>query len=289
MILYKDYNKIPSCPGVYRFYDINKTLIYVGKAKNLQKRVASYFKSNINNIKTIQLVKLIHFIDYIIVDSEKDALFLENNLIKENKPKYNILLKDNRSYPYIVITHDPYPSITITENLTGNNFFFGPFSNYDLMHQILDIIKITFQLRTCSYDLTDDNIANKKYKVCLKYHLGECSGVCEGKITKENYITQCNNVINFLNGNITTIKKKIKTLMLQNAKNMNYKIAQKYKKQLESIDEYNSKSITSNPKMQNFDVYYHEEDNEKKYCCYMIIKNGQIIFQNAYMINEDTI
>lgn len=284
MIDVSEYKSLPSSPGVYRFYDRDKVLIYVGKARNIRSRVASYFAKNIDSPKTKQLVDLVCFIDYVVAFSEEDAFLLENNLIKENRPKYNILLKDAKAYPYIVITKEEYPRLLVTERkMEKGAFSFGPFSEYNFVDNIVSIVKDVFHVRTCNHMLTSENITKKKYKVCLKYHIGQCSGICEGLVSQDDYSQECDNAIDFLKGHIIKVKRVLRSKMNSAAKDMNYKLAQKYKEQVEAIDAYRSHSVVTNTKDFNVDVFYCEHDDTAFYVCYMIVKNGKIIFEKSFV------
>lgn len=275
----KEIKKIPQDPGVYRFFNKNKKLIYVGKAKNLHKRVFSYFNKTAKSPKTLKLVEDIKYFDFSIVNNENEAFLLENNLIKENKPLYNILLKDSKSYPYIILTKETFPRLIVAERLDIEyESFFGPFSDRQMMYDILNLIKNICQLRTCKYSLSEEDMQKGKYKICLEYHLGNCCGVCEKKISSSEYKKKIAIAKNILHGNFSDIKKTLKQQMLQLSKLQDYKKAQKYKEKLEAIEKYQAKSIISNPKNNSFDVFYCEKFEDKILICFMIIKNGLIIF-----------
>ena len=283
----KDIKKTPEDPGVYRFFNGNKKLIYVGKAKNLRKRVSSYFNKTTKSPKTLKLVENIRYFDFSIVNNENEAFLLENNLIKENNPLYNILLKDSKAYPYIILTKEPFPRLIVAERLNVDyESFFGPFSDRQMMYDILNFIKSICQLRTCKYFLSEEDIQKKKYKVCLEYHLGNCCGICEKKISSLEYQKKIAIAKNILHGKIGDIKKTFKKQMLQFSKAQEYKKAQKYKEKLEAIENYQSNSIISNPKNNNFDVFYYEEFEDKILICFMIIKNGLIIFIKKDVIDN---
>lgn len=286
-----DIVNFPQSPGVYKFFDKNKVLIYVGKAKNLKKRVSSYFNKTSKSNKTLNLVKKIRYIDFIVVNTENEAFLLENNLIKKDKPFYNILLKDSKTYPYIILTNDEFPKILISEHLDNNcDYYFGPFSDRDIMNNIIDIIKKLCQLRICKHSISIDDVEKNKYKVCLEYHLGNCCGICEKKIPIEDYKDRVLLAKDILKGNLNTIKNDTKKKMLIHSKLREYKLAQKYKDKLDAIERYNSKSIISNPVSKNFDVFYCEEDEDNVFICYMIIKNGMIIFvKNDVLCKSDYI
>lgn len=274
-----EFRKLPEKSGVYRFYDIDKTLIYIGKAKNLRSRVSSYFINNNKSVKTLNLVRNIEYINFTIVNNEHEAFLLENNLIKEFKPRYNILLKDSKSYPYIVVTNEDYPRLLPVEHLLDDyKFIFGPFSNRSLMHELLEFIRKTCKIRNCKYNITDDDIKNNKYNLCLEYHIENCCGICKNLISKEDYLKNIDKAINILKGNLINIKKEIKLKMLEASKKEQYKLAQRYKNELEAIFNYEAKSIVSSTDFKNFDVFYIEKDENTIYCNYLIIRGGLIIF-----------
>ncbi len=271
---------IPPMPGVYTFFDSNKKLIYVGKAKNLNRRVVSYFIRNDKTPKTLRMVKDIKFFDFSVVNSENEALLLENNIIKQNKPIYNILLKDSKGYPYLILTAEEFPRIVIAEHLDKVEYkcFFGPFSDRHMMYNLLEIIKKTCLLRTCKHNITQEKINNNKYKVCLEYHLNNCCGVCEQHIDSKEYNNNVLLAIEILNGNFKKIKKKVTAQMLQYSKQRAYKLAYACKEKLDTITQYEHRSIISNPDMQDCDVFYCEQYGDKLLVVYMIIKHGMIIF-----------
>ena len=185
-----DYLELPDKPGIYKFLDRDATIIYVGKAKNLRKRVSSYFtKSNLDNRKTFRLVSEIIQLEFVIVSSEFDALLLENNLIKEHQPRYNILLKDDKSFPSICITNERFPRIYSTRRIDHQKGeYFGPYTSVKAMNGVLDLIRKLYKIRTCKYNLSEENVSNKKYKVCLEYHIGNCLGPCEGLQSESDYL-----------------------------------------------------------------------------------------------------
>ena len=274
-----EFRKLPEKSGVYRFYDINKVLIYIGKAKNLKSRVSSYFLNNNKSVKTLNLVKNIEYINFTVVNNEHEAFLLENNLIKEFKPRYNILLKDSKSYPYLVITNEEFPRILPVEHLLDDyKFIFGPFSNRSLMNELLEFIRKTCKIRNCKYNITEKDIKNDKFQLCLEYHIENCCGICKNLISKDDYLKNIDKAINILNGNLTNIKKEIRLKMLESSKKEQYKLAQRYKNDLESISNYEAKSIISSTDFKNFDVFYIEKNENIIYCNYLIIRGGLIIF-----------
>ena len=276
---YFDYKKLPEKSGVYRFYNKNKDLIYIGKAKNLKSRVSSYFINNNKSIKTYNMVKNIEYINFTVVNNEHEAFLLENNLIKQFKPRYNILLKDNKTYPYLIITNEEYPKIIPTETIPEDYMYiFGPFSNRTLMHELLEFIRKTCKIRNCKYNINSEDIKKNKYTLCLEYHIENCSGICKHLISKKEYDESINKAIDILNGNLSGIKKNLKKKMLECSKKELFKLAQKYKTELEYISNYEAKSVISNTNFKDCDVFYIEEDDKIIYCNYLIIRGGLIIF-----------
>ena len=275
----EDIKKIPKLSGVYKFYNIKKELIYIGKAKNLNSRIESYFSNTSKTTKTASLVNNIKYINFTIVNTEHEAFLLENNLIKEFQPRYNILLKDNKTYPYIVITNEEYPRIISTETLNDKyKYIFGPFSNRTLMHDIISFITKIFKIRTCKYNLNGKDIEINKFQLCLEYHIENCCGICKNIITKEEYLLLIEKVVDVLKGNLNKIKSEIKNKMNEYAKKEQYKLAQKYKNKLQLLSDYESNSIISNPKLKDIDILVTETSENKILCSYMIIKGGMIIF-----------
>ena len=285
------YKDIPKYPGVYKYYDSDMNLIYVGKAKNLNSRVSSYFKGRHDACsKTYKLVEHIRYIEFIVVNSEHEALLLENNLIKQYRPRYNVLLKDSKTYPYIVLTDEEYPRFIVTERLPERyGCFFGPFSDRSMMNDIVEMIKSLYHIRTCKLSLTTDGIQGGKYVECLEYHLGNCGGVCQNRISKRDYSDACNMAVVFLKGDFVCARKRLKRLMMQAAKDMNFKSAQRYKDQLKSLYNYTSKSIISNPKNKDFDVFVVDNNSGDVFVCYMIISGGMLIFidKNRFEVSEN--
>ncbi len=287
----KDIKKIPDSSGVYVFYNIDKEIIYIGKAKNLNSRVSSYFEKNNKTIKTHNLAMNVKYINFTIVRNEHEAFLLENNLIKKFKPRYNILLKDNKTYPYLVITSEIAPRLVPTENI-GNDYkyVFGPFSNRSFMNDLYSFIIKICKIRTCKRDLDEDKIKNNKYKVCLEYHLGNCCGICQDYVSLVEYNNRVNSAINILKGNFKEIKTALKKKMADYSKNEQYKAAQRCKNDLDEIMSYESKSVISNPKLKDLDVFYVEKDGEDIYCTYFIIKCGLVVFtKNDVFFNIDEV
>ncbi|BDD00231.1 excinuclease ABC subunit UvrC [Persicobacter psychrovividus] len=271
-------NTLPEKPGIYRYFNQDNTLIYVGKAKNLKKRVQSYFfNKNRHDRKTLRLVNEIHHLEITIVDSELDALLLENNHIKAYQPKYNILLKDDKSYPYIVITNEPFPKVFSTRQYKkGYGIFYGPFSNVRSMHTILELIRELFHIRTCSHNLSERNIQAGKFEVCLEYHIKKCFGPCVGKQSEENYLQDIDQIKNILKGKLGPAKSYFKTQMNLAAENLEFEKAQTFKHKLELLEQFQAKSIITNPKYEDIDVFAIKSDEQSAFVHYMKIINGAI-------------
>lgn len=279
---------LPQEAGVYRFYDKNEVLLYVGKAKNLKNRVSSYFNSSKQHSqKTQNLVKQIVSIHFTVVNTEYDALLLENSLIKEHQPKYNILLKDDKTYPYILLTNERFPRILVTRQVEKNKgTYFGPFSNVKSMQTILDLIKEIYPLRTCSLHLSKNNINNKKFKVCLEYHVKNCLGPCENLQTEEDYNEKIAQVRQILAGNLSTAKHYFKEQMQKFAENWEFEQAEICKQKLGRLEQYQSKSLIVNPNIENIEVLTIISSEEICYLNYIKIKNGAMIYTNNLEIKR---
>lgn len=274
----KEYGKLPKQPGVYKFLNIEGKIIYVGKAKNLVSRVSSYFtKTSDVNRKTKRLVAEIVEIEFTIVNSEFDALLLENNLIKENKPKYNILLKDDKSFPSICVTKERFPQIYSTRRIDRTKGdYFGPYSSVKAMNSVLELIRKLYKIRTCNFCLSSKNIENKKFKVCLEYHLGNCLGPCEGLQDEESYLIEINNAKQILSGQVSAVVTHTKALMKQAAESLNFEEAQKFKNNIELLDRFQNKSLIVNQKIEDLDVIGVISDSDHFYINYIRITNGAI-------------
>lgn len=269
---------LPDNPGVYQYYDKEDKILYVGKAKNLKKRVSSYFNKVHDNGKTNVLVRKIVTIKHIVVSSEQDALLLENNLIKKLQPRYNVLLRDDKTYPWICIKKEPFPRIFPTRRMIKDGSeYFGPYTNFKTVNTILDLIKELYPLRTCNYDLTENNIDKGKYKVCLEFHIGNCKGGCEGYETAEHYQIQVNAIREILKGNFKESLKDFKSKMQEFAANMQFEEAQKIKEKIEVLENYQSRSTVLNPKISNIDVFSIISDETMAYVNFLQIAHGAII------------
>jgi len=269
---------LPDNPGVYQYYDKDGKILYVGKAKNLKKRVASYFNKVHDNGKTNVLVKKIVEIKHIVVASEQDALLLENNLIKKLQPRYNISLKDDKTYPWICIKKEPFSRIFPTRRMIKDGSeYFGPYTNFKTINTLLDLIKELYPLRTCNYDLKESNIQSGKFKVCLEFHIGNCKGPCEGYELLENYQKQVDAIREILKGNFKDSLRDFKAKMNEFAANMQFEEAQKVKEKIEVLENYQSRSTVLNPKISNVDVFSIVSDESMAYVNYLQIAHGAII------------
>ncbi|WP_339888743.1 excinuclease ABC subunit UvrC [uncultured Flavobacterium sp.] len=278
---------LPDNPGVYQYFDKDDKIIYVGKAKNLKKRVSSYFTKNHDNYKTSVLVKKIVSIKHIVVATESDALLLENNLIKKLQPRYNILLKDDKSYPWICIKNEPFSRIFPTRRVTKDGSeYYGPYTNFKIVNTILEMIKELYPLRTCNYDLSQANIKSGKYKVCLEYHIGNCKGPCEGLESLENYQKQVEAIRQILKGNFKDSLKEFKIQMKEFAADMQFEAAQKVKEKIEVLENYQAKSTVLNPKLSNIDVFSIVSDETMAYVNFLQISHGAIVRSHTMEIKK---
>jgi excinuclease ABC subunit C len=278
---------LPNQPGVYQYFDANGTIIYVGKAKDLKKRVSSYFTKTHENGKTRILVKKIANIKHIVVETETDALLLENNLIKKYQPRYNVLLKDDKSYPWICIKNERFPRIFQTRRLIKDGSeYFGPYTSVKTVYTLLDLIKGLYQLRTCNYDLSQEKIDAGKYKVCLEYHLGNCKGACEGHETVDEYDKNIIAIREILKGNFKDSLQRFKQQMNEFAKVMLFEEAQKVKEKISVLENYQSKSTIVNPKINNVDVFSIVSDESYAYVNFLQISLGSIIRSHTLEIKK---
>ena len=270
---------LPSLSGVYLFRDSGNRVIYVGKAKNLKKRVSSYFsKRKFDNNKLRVLVRQIRKVDHIVVETESDALLLENNLIKEYRPRYNVLLKDDKSFPYICIKKEPFPRVFSTRNpIKDGSSYYGPYTSAYMVRTILDLIKQLYPLRNCNYHLSNENIDSGKFKVCLEYHLGNCKGPCVGKQESEDYENNIQQIKNILKGNIRGVQDFLKERMKTQAKEFAYEEAQKTKEKLETIEKYQSKSTIVNPSIRDLDVISFVDNPKYAVSNYIKVVNGAVV------------
>lgn len=269
---------LPSSPGVYQYFDASGTIIYVGKAKNLKNRVSSYFNKNQDNGKTILLVKRIVDLHYIVVETENDALLLENSLIKKYLPKYNIQLKDDKTYPWICVKKEPFPRVFSTRRVVKDGSkYFGPYTNVKVLNTLLALLKELFPIRNCAYDLSEKNISQKKFRVCLEYHIGNCKGPCEGKESESEYNADIIQIENIAKGNLNPVISYLKESMQEYAANYAFEQAQKIKEKIESLERYRAKSTIVSPTIDQVDVITLVEDEKSFFVNYLVINKGAII------------
>ena len=281
-------HRLPDSPGVYRFYNSDNELIYIGKAKNLKKRVNSYFtKAAGVNMKTLRLVSEIKAIEYTVSDTEFDALLLENNFIKQNQPKYNILLKDDKTFPYICILKERFPRIIYTRKyIPEQGEYFGPYSSVSAMKNVLDLIRKLYSIRTCSLMLTQQNIEQQKFKVCLEYHIGNCKGPCIGAQSEQEYHEEIEQARNILKGDISIVHQYFKNQMQQAAVNMGFERAQRYKEKLHTLERFQSKSMVVNRSLTDIDVLTISSTEAYAYINYLQIKEGAIVFSKSVEVKK---
>ncbi|WP_322970920.1 excinuclease ABC subunit UvrC [Faecalibacter sp. LW9] len=269
---------LPETPGVYQYYNKNGDLLYVGKAKNLKRRVNSYFNKTHDSKRLRVLVSNIDNIETINVNSEYDALLLENNLIKEHQPRYNILLKDDKTYPWICIKNERFPRLFSTRNvIKDGSEYYGPYSSVKMMKILLGLIKELYQIRTCSYDLSEKNIENDKYKVCLEYHIGNCQGPCEGFQSEEDYNAQINGIRSIIKGEFSEAKNYLNDKMLHYASQLEFEKAQMIKDKLDTLHKYQARTTIVSPTITNVDVFSITSDAEYAYINFMKIHHGAIV------------
>jgi excinuclease ABC subunit C len=278
---------IPHQPGCYKYYDEQSELLYVGKAKDLRKRVSSYFNKSVDNYKTRRLVTLINTIDFTVTDSEHDAFLLENSLIKHYQPKFNIELKDDKTYPYIVIKKEDFPRVFFTRRvIRDGSEYLGPFTGLGRVRELLELVKQNITLRTCNLKLTPANIAKGKFKVCLEYHLGNCKGPCEGLQSAADYAENLQQVRHVLKGNFGDVIRFLKDEMATYATNMQFEKAQVVKQKIDSLQTYQSKSTIVNPRLDNLDVACILSDANYFYVNYMMVAKGSIVHAKTIQIEK---
>lgn len=269
---------IPHQPGIYKYFDAGNELLYVGKAKDLRKRTASYFTKSLVSYKTHELVNRIKRVEFTITNNEADAFFLENALIKEFQPRFNIDLKDDKSFPYIVIKKEPFPRVFLTRNkINDGSEYLGPFTSVAKVRELLTFIKQNVALRTCKLNLTPNNISKGKFKVCLEYHLGNCKGPCEAFQTEEQYADALNQVRNILKGNLQPVIQHYKNEMLQLAARLDFEKAELVKKKIDHLENYQSRSVIVSRHISNVDVFSILKDGDTAYVNYLMVSNGTIV------------
>ncbi|MDH7463780.1 excinuclease ABC subunit UvrC [Chitinophagaceae bacterium 26-R-25] len=276
---------IPTNPGIYKYFDNKDELIYVGKAKSLRKRVSSYFSKTFVNYKTHELVQRITKIEFTIVDSEQDAFLLENSLIKQFQPKYNINLKDDKSYPFIVIKREPFSRIFLTRRkLNDGSKYLGPFTSVGRVRELIEFIKQNIPLRTCKLNLTETNIKRGKFKVCLEYHLGNCKGPCEGLQSLEDYNAGLLQIENILKGNLGPILQQFRQQMKAHAEGMAFEKAEMMRKKIEHLESYQAKSVIVSRHLGTMDVFSILKDGDLAYVNYLMIQNGTVVQTNTIQL-----
>ena len=268
---------LPDKPGVYQFMDNSGNIIYVGKAKNLKKRVGSYFSKNQTG-KTNALLKRTEQIRHIVVDNESDALFLENNLIKKHQPRYNILLKDDKTFPWICIKNEPFPRIFSTRNvIKDGSFYFGPYTSGLMVKTLITLIRQLYQLRTCSHNLIKENINSGKFKVCLEFHIGNCKAPCVGRQSEADYSESIVQIRDILKGNISSVIDHLKNQMITLSRELRFEEAQKIKEKIELLSRYKSRSTIVSTIIKNVDVFGYTEDSGSAYINYLKVSHGAVI------------
>lgn len=268
---------LPETPGVYQYFNKEGTIIYVGKAKNLKRRVSSYFNKEHDSIKTRMLVKHIHDLKYIVVNTETDALLLENNLIKQYQPRYNVLLKDGKTYPWLCITKEPFPRVFRTRQIIKGAEYFGPYSSVYVLNTLLELIQEIYPVRTCRLPLTPDKIAAGQFKVCLQYHIKNCKGCCEGLQSQEEYMGIINEIKEIAKGNSHNITDYLLQEMQRLATELKFEEAQSLKEKYDAIVKYQAKTVITTIHDDNLDVYGYEEDDNSAYINMLHIVKGSIV------------
>jgi excinuclease ABC subunit C len=279
---------LPEQPGVYQFYDKNGTILYIGKAKNLKKRVSSYFsRKKFESFKVKVLVNRVKDLKFIVVESESDALLLENNLIKKHQPRYNILLKDDKTFPWICVKNEPFPRVFSTRTvIQDGSQYYGPYTSAYAVKVLLNLIRQLYQLRTCKLSLTDENIKKGKFKVCLEYHIGNCQGPCVGLQSREAYDENINQIRNIIKGNLHEVISHLKTEMEYRASLFQFEEANRLKEKIEILSRYQSKSTIVNPSIHDVEVYSIINDEKEAYVNYLKVVKGAIIQAHTVEIKK---
>ena len=269
---------IPVQPGIYKYFDSQDELLYVGKAKHLRKRVSSYFSKTFTTYKTHELVQRIARIEFTIVNSEQDAFLLENSLIKQYQPRFNINLKDDKTYPFIVIKNEPFPRVYLTrQKKDDGSEYLGPYTSVKRVRELLEFIKQTIQLRNCNLNLTAGNIEKKKFRVCLEYHLGNCKGPCEGLQSRDDYDEYIRQLRNLLRGNLAPVIRHFKEEMKAHAADLAFEKAELVRKKIDYLENYQSRSVVAGIKAGDLDVFYLLREKEIAWVNYLMVRNGSII------------
>lgn len=269
---------IPLSPGIYKYFDAGNKLLYVGKAKSLRKRISSYFSKTFTSYKTHELVQRIARIEFTIVDTEQDAFLLENALIKQFQPRYNIDLKDDKTYPYLVIKKEPFPRVFFTRRkINDGSEYLGPFTSVGRVRELLDFIKLTIPLRTCKLNLSKANIQHGKFKVCLEYHLGNCKGPCEGLQSEEAYLDGLSQLRNLMKGNLGPVMQQLKKEMQDYAVNLQFEKAEMLKRKLDYLEQYQARSVIVSKHLGNLDVFSILKDGDTAFVNYLMVQHGTIV------------
>ena len=277
---------LPNKPGVYRYYDKDGTIIYVGKAKNLKRRVSSYFNKEQSG-KTRVLVSHIADIKFIVVESESEALLLENNLIKQYKPRYNIMLKDDKTYPWICVKNEPYPRVFLTrKKLNDGSEYYGPYPSVKTAHVLLDLLRQVYQIRSCKTTLTEANVEKGKYRICLDYHIHKCAGPCEGHVSHEEYLQMISEVREVIRGNLQTVLRGLKAQMMDHASRMEFEEAQIIKEKYELLENYRCRSTVVSSTIHNVDVFSYVDAKELFYVNYMRVIEGAVVQSHTVEIKR---
>ena len=278
---------LPNQPGIYKYFDDKDEMLYVGKAKHLRKRISSYFTKTFSGYKTHELVRRIHRVEFTIVDSEQDAFLLENSLIKQFQPKFNINLKDDKSYPYLVIKNEPFPRVFLTRTkINDGSQYLGPFTSVGKVRELLDFIKQNIQLRTCKLNLSESNIQKDKFKVCLEYHLGNCKGPCEGFQSAEDYSQGLAQLKNLMKGNLYPVIQHFKQEMNQHVEKMEFEKAGFMQKKIEHLQNYQSRSKVIHEHVGNVDVFSILKDGDCAYVNYLMVSNGTIVITKTITLEQ---
>ena len=269
---------LPETPGVYQYFDKEGKIIYVGKAKNLKRRVSSYFNKVHDSVKTNVLVRNICDLKYIVVKTEEDALHLENSLIKEYRPRYNVLLKDDKTYPWITVRNEHFPRVFLTRKIIKDGSkYYGPYANVHLAKTVLELIRSLYPIRTCPHSLTPENIHRGKFKVCLQYHIKNCKGACEGLEDETTYLSYISQIKQILNGNIQQLSDHLLEEMEKLSENLKFEEAQILKEKYLLLEKYRAKSVIVSATIHNTDIFSYDEDEEAAFINYMHIRNGSIV------------
>ncbi len=271
-------NNMPDQPGIYQFFDRKDTIIYIGKAKNLKKRVSSYFTKTQVSSKTRHLIQRIASIKYIVVETEQDALILENNLIKKYKPKYNIQLKDDKTFPWICIKNERFPRVFYTRRVINDRSdYYGPFTSMFLVRTLIELFKKTYKLRTCNYKLSEENVSRGKFKVCLQYHINNCLGPCENLQSEEDYKQGIEEIRTILKGNISSVIGTLKRQRRNYANKLEYEKAHEVNERINVLQKYQAKSTVVSASLRNIDVYSYKKEDNISYINFLKVVNGGVI------------